>query len=149
MIGKTEEERMESIRYSQLRDLIAMVIVAVACPLAVFGGANLGCVGQGFNGDCAMAAVIISPILLLIGGGAAGLVTRGWTGLLLVLIGVLIGMVAILVLSFGVGRLVPLDPISGIIATIWFGAPVTIGYGMGRVLSRLFETRGHDNTERE
>jgi hypothetical protein len=132
---------VETVRYSLLRDFVATVIVAFACPLAVFGGANLGCVGQGFNSDCAMTAVVISPILLVIGGGAAGLVTRGWTGLMLVLIGVVIGMTAILILSFGVGNPVPVDPISGIIATIWFTAPVMIGYGMGRLVWHLFQTR--------
>lgn len=132
---------METVRYSLFRDLAATAIVALSCPLAVFGGANLGCVGQGFNGDCAMAAVVISPILLLIGGAAAGLVTRGWTGLMLVLIGIVIGMTTILVLSFGVGRPVPVDPISGVIATIWFTAPTTIGYGMGRLTWHLYETR--------
>jgi hypothetical protein len=132
---------VDTVRYSMLRDLIATAIVALACPLAVFGGANLGCVGQGFNGECAMAAVVISPILLLFAGGLAGLVTRGWTGLMLVFIGVVIGMIAILVLSFGVGQPVPVDPISGVIATVWFTAPVMIGYGMGRLVWHLFETR--------
>ncbi len=134
---------METVRYSGVRDIAALLIATVACPLAVFGGANLGCVGQGFNSDCAMAAVVISPILLLLGGGAAGLITRGWTGLMVVLIGVLLGMILILFLSFGVGRPVPLDPISGVLAAIWFAGPVTIGYGMGRVVARLLETRDH------
>ncbi len=134
---------MEPVRYSGVRDIAALLIAAAACPLAVFGGANLGCVGQGFNSDCAMTAVVISPILLLLGGGAAGLITRGWTGLMVVLIGVLLGMILILFLSFGVGRPVPLDPISGVLASIWFSGPVTIGYGMGRIVSRLFETRDH------
>ncbi len=134
---------MNPVRYSLLRDLIAVLIVAIACPVAVFGGANLGCVGQAFNGGCAMTAVIISPILLIFGGGLAGLVTRGWTGLMLVFVGGVIGMTAILLLSFGVGQPVPLDPISGIIATVWFMTPVAIGYGMGRLVSRLFATRDH------
>lgn len=139
---------MNPVRYSLLRDLVAVVIVAFACPVAVFGGANLGCVGQGFNGDCAMTAVIISPILLIFGGGLAGLVTRGWTGLMLVLVGVLIGMTAILLLSFGVGQPVPLDPISGVIATVWFATPVAIGYGMGRLAWRLFATRDRGDGSR-
>jgi hypothetical protein len=133
---------METTRYGLLRDVLALAIAAFACPLAVFGGANLGCVGQGFNGECAMAAVFISPIVLLIGGGAAGLVTRGWTGLLVVFVGVVIGMTAILLLSFGIGQPVPVGPIEGAIATIWFTTPVVIGYGMGRLAWRLFATRG-------
>jgi hypothetical protein len=133
---------VDAPRYSQLRDLAAVVIAAVACPVAVFGGTNLGCVGQGFSSDCAMAAVAISPIMLLAAGVVAGVVTRGWTGLLMVFVGAVIGMTAILVLSFGVGDPVPIDPIAGLIATIWFSGPLAIGYGIGRVITRLVETRG-------
>jgi len=128
-------------RHGLMRDALAFLIVALACPVAVFGGSNIGCVGQGFNSDCAMTAVFISPLMLVAGGVLAGLVTRGWTGLLLVLLGVLVGMVSILLLSFGVGKVVPLDPISGVIATIWFSVPVMIGYGIGRVIVRLLATR--------
>lgn len=132
---------MDSDRYSRLRDLIAVVIAAVGCPVAVFGGTNLGCVGQTFGTECAMSAMVISPLVLLATGIATGVATRGWTGLFLVLVGCAIGMTAILVLSFGAGRPVPLDPISGIIATVWFLAPVSIGYGIGRVAMGLFATR--------
>ena len=133
---------MDEPRNSQLRDLIAVVIAAVACPVAVFGGTNLGCVGQGFSSQCAMSAILISPLMLLAAGIATGIVTRGWTGLLLVFTGTVIGMTSILVLSFIAGRPVPVDPISGAIATVWFSAPISIGYGIGRVIERLFATRG-------
>ena len=132
---------MESIRYSRLRDLIALVIAALACPVAVFGGTNLGCVGQGFTSACVMSAIVISPLILLAAGIATGIITRGWTGLLLVFIGTVIGMTSILVLSMIAGRPVPVDPISGFIAAVWFLAPLTIGYGIGRVIERLFATR--------
>ncbi len=139
---------MESTRYSVLRDLIAAVIVAVACPVALFGGSMAGCVGQGFNSDCALNAIFISPVVLLAAGIAAGLVTRGWTGLLILFVATVIGMTAILALSFAVGRSVPVDPISGVIATIWFFAPVSIGYGMGRLIWRLLATRGEGGSDR-
>ncbi len=129
-------------RYSLLRDLIALVVVVVACPAALFGGSMLGCVGQGFNPACAMNAIVISPILLLASGLVAGLLSRGWTGLLITFVATVIGMITILLLSFGVGEAVPVDPISGVLATIWFYAPVAIGYGAGRLVWRLFETRG-------
>jgi hypothetical protein len=132
---------MEPVRHSVLRDLAAIVIAVLACPVAVFGGTNLGCVGQSFTSDCAMTAVAISPIILLLSGGVAGLVTRGWTGLLMVFVGTVIGMFLILALSFLAGRPVPVDPISGLIAGVWFFAPIAIGYGIGRVLWRLFATR--------
>ncbi len=131
-----------SPRYSLLRDLIALVVVAVACPAALFGGSMLGCVGQGFDASCALNAIVISPVLLLASGLVAGLVTRGWTGLLIVFVGTAIGMAAILLLSFGIGEPVPVDPISGVLATAWFFAPVAIGYGAGRLTWRLFATRG-------
>jgi hypothetical protein len=128
-------------RYSLLRDALALVVVAVACPAALFGGSMLGCVGQGFNPSCALNAIVISPILLLVGGVIAGLASRGWTGLLITFVGTVIGMSVILVLSFGIGEPVPVDPISGVIATVWFFAPVAIGYGAGRLMSHLYETR--------
>ena len=140
---------MDATRFSGLRDLIAVIIAALACPVAVFGGTNLGCVGQGFSSDCAMAAVAISPIMLLAAGVVTGVVTRGWTGLLMVFVGTVIGMTAILVLSFGLGDPVPLDPIAGFIATVWFFGPLAIGYGMGRVIVRLVETRGPGGVDRQ
>jgi hypothetical protein len=128
-----------------LRDALALVLVAVACPVALFGGSMLGCVGQGFDPSCALNAIVISPVLLLAAGVIAGLASRGWTGLLITFIGTVIGMSTILVLSFGIGDPVPVDPISGVIATVWFFAPVAIGYGAGRLLWRLFETRSADD----
>jgi hypothetical protein len=132
-------------RYSLLRDLIALVVVAVACPAALFGGSMLGCVGQGFDASCALNAIVISPILLLAAGVVAGLSSRGWTGLLIVSVGTAIGMTGILVLSFGIGEPVPVDPISGVLASAWFFAPVAIGYGMGRLVWHLFERRASDD----
>ena len=132
---------MRTVSFSLLRDIAAVVIAAVACPAALFGGSMIGCVGQGFQADCAMNAAFISPVLLLAAGILTGLVTRGWTGLLLTFVGTLIGMTAILVLSFGVSTPVPLDPVSGLIATTWFFAPESIGYGMGRLVWRLVATR--------
>lgn len=129
-------------RYSVLRDLIAFLIVAVACPVALFGGSLLGCVGQGFTAACATSAIAISPVILLLAGMVAGSVTRGWTGLLVGFLGNIAGMSAILVMSFGVGEPVPLDPISGIIATAWFGFPSLTGYGIGRLIWRLVGLRG-------
>jgi len=136
----TESDSAEA-RYSLLRDALALVVVAVACPVALFGGSMLGCVGQGFDPSCALNAIFISPVLLLVAGVIAGLASRGWTGLLITFIGTAIGMAVILVLSFGIGDPVPVDPISGVIATVWFFAPVAIGYGAGRLVWRLYETR--------
>jgi hypothetical protein len=127
-----------------VRALLAVVVVAAACPAALFGGAMIGCVGQGFNSDCALNAIFISPVMLLGAGVVAGLLVRGWSGFGLVFLAVVVGMTAILFLSFGVERPVPVDPISGVIATIWFLAPVAVGYGAGRLVARLFAPRPGD-----
>ncbi len=128
---------MPKPRSTPLRDLVAVLVVAVACPVALFGGSMAGCVGQGFTSDCALRAIVIAPVLLLGAGVIAGVVTRGWTGMLLTYLGVVIGMTAILVLTYAVGRPVPMDLFAGAIATIWFLAPVWIGYGVARLVAAL------------
>ena len=132
---------MTSVRFSLVRDLIAFVLIAAACPIALFGGSMLGCVGQGFNASCAIGAIVISPVVLLFAGFLTGLVTRGWTGLLIAAVGTVAGMTTILFLSFGVGQPVPLDPVSGVIATVWFMGPIVIGYGLASVVVRLLAAR--------
>lgn len=139
---------MKSPRHSLLRDFIAVVIAAVACPVSVFGGMNLGCVGQTFSSECAMSTIAVSPVILLASGVIAGVVTRGWTGFLLVFVGTVIGMTSILVLATLGGTPVPFDPISGFIATIWFFAPIAIGFGFGRLLARLWASRSGDQPGR-
>lgn len=114
------------------RDVAAMVIAAVACPGALFAGAQLSCVARGFDAECAMEGVLLSPFILAGAGLLAGLVTQGLRGFAFVLVGVVIGMVAILVISGLAGNLVPIDPLQGTIATTWFAAPVALGYGIGR-----------------
>ena len=120
-----------------MRRLAALVIVAVACPVALFGGALLGCATQGFSASCAINGVLVSPVLLVFAGFGASLVTRGWVGMGFVILGVLVGMVAIPIVASIAGNPVPIDPVQGVIATIWFTPPVLIGYGVGRGLARL------------
>ena len=132
----------DEARFSLLRDAVALVIVAIACPLAVYGGSAAGCIGQGgFVAECALNGVWIAPLMLLVAGFVAGLITRGWTGLLLVVVGTVLGMASILMLSFAVGRPVPVDPVSALIATVWFMAPIVIGYAGGRIAWRLVAAR--------
>lgn len=133
---------MNPVRYSLLRDLAALVIAAVACPVAVFGGANLGCVGAtSFSGSCAVTVIFVSPLILLLAGAIAGIATRGWTGLVIVLAGTVIGMVLILVLSILAGNPVPVDWFSAVAALIFFEGPIVVGYAIGRVIWHLFATR--------
>jgi len=120
-----------------LRRLAALVIVAVACPVALFGGALAGCAAQGFSPSCAINGVLVSPVLLVFAGLAASTLARGWVGLGFVILGVFVGMVAIPVVATIVGNPVPIDPVQGVIATIWFMPPVLIGHGVGRGLIRL------------
>lgn len=119
------------------RNLGALALVAVACPLALFGGALLGCAAQGMSASCVVNGVLVSPVLLFAAGLGAGILARGWTGLAIVIAGVLAGMVAIPLVASIAGNPVPIDPVQGVIATIWFTPPVLIGYGAGRGLARL------------
>jgi hypothetical protein len=119
-------------RHTVLRDWIALALILVVVPLSVFGGTNIGCVGQGVSQSCAPQAVFISPLLLMIAGLIAGLITSGWTGLLVVGFGQIAGQVVILVMAYLAGRGVPIDPFNAIIATLWFGVPIAIGYGLAR-----------------
>jgi hypothetical protein len=129
------------------RDVVALVLLAVACPAALFGGSMLGCIGQGFDASCAMDAIFVSPIVLLGAGVVSGLLLRGWTGVFLMVGGVIIGMFLVMFVAFGLGRPVPIDPISGVIATMWFLAPVAVGYFIGRILWHLWQRLpGDDRT---
>jgi hypothetical protein len=127
---------------SPVRDLIALVVVALACPIAVFGGANVGCVGHtDFGGTCALTVIFVSPLVLFIGGAIAGITTRGWTGLLVTLVGMVIGMTGILFLSELAGQPVPLDWFSAMVASGFFGGPIVVGYGAGRLVTRMRAAR--------
>lgn len=119
------------------RDWLAMVIILFAVPLSVFGGTNIACVGQGLSSECAVQAVFISPLLLVVAGLVAGFVTSGWTGLFVVGFGQILGQVVIVALSYAAGRVVPIDWFSAVVATVWFGAPIAIGYGAARGISFL------------
>jgi hypothetical protein len=119
-------------RHTVLRDWIALVLILVVVPLSVFGGANLGCVGQGISQVCEPQSVFISPALLALAGLVAGLITSGWTGLFVVGVGQIAGQVVIVAMSYIAGRPVPIDLFSAMVATIWFGAPIALGYGVAR-----------------
>lgn len=120
-----------------LRRLAALALVAVACPVALFGGALLSCATQGLSASCAVNGVLVSPVLLVFAGLGASVLARGWVGLGFVILGVLLGMAAIPVVASVAGNPVPIDPVQGVIATLWFMPPVLIGHGVGRGLVRL------------
>jgi len=115
-----------------LRDVAAIVIAAIACPFAWFGGGFLGCATQGFNANCAMTGVFIAPPVLILSGLLAAALTRGFWGYVWVVCGVVIGMLMIFGVVLVGGTFLPVDPITGVIATLWFLAPVSVGYLLGR-----------------
>ncbi len=128
------------------RDLGAIILVAVACPAALFGstllgGAILGCAADGLTPECALNGILISPFLLLGAGFLAGFLTSGWPGLGFVAFGVIAGLVAIPLLTAAVGNPVPVDPFSGFLALFFFGPPVLLGYGAARGVVRLIARR--------
>jgi hypothetical protein len=130
-------------QHTVLRDWIALVLILVVVPLSVFGGTNIGCIGQSVSQACAPQAVFISPLLLMIAGLIAGLITSGWTGLLVVGVGQIAGQVVVLAMSYLGNRPVPIDPFNAIIATLWFGVPIAIGYGLARTVAAILRvTRG-------
>ena len=136
---------MDIQRHTVLRDWIALVLILVVVPLSVFGGTNIGCIGQGVTQTCEPQAVFISPLLLMVAGVIAGLITSGWTGLLVVGFGQIAGQVVILVMAYLAGRPVPIDPFNAIIATLWFGVPIAIGYGLARLGSRIVSVASAPN----
>jgi Na+/phosphate symporter len=124
------------------RDLAAMILVAVACPAALFGstvvgGALLGCAAQEFTPRCAVNGILVSPVLLVGAGILAGFLTSGWPGLGFVTFGVVAGLVAIPLLTAAVGNPVPIDAFSGMFALLFFLPPVALGYGLARGVARL------------
>jgi hypothetical protein len=124
---------MTQDRAEIVRDIVAILAVAIACPLAFFGGALLGCAAQGFDVACARSAALVAPPLLILAGLLAAALTRGIWGYVWVFIGVLVGMALIWILAFvGGNDPLPVGPVEGAIATIWFLAPVTVGYVVGR-----------------
>ncbi len=122
---------------TMIRDMAALFLVAVACPAALFGGALLSCATQGLTAECALNGILVSPIILLLAGILAGILTSGWPGLGFVVVGALLGLVTIPLLASSVGNPVPIDPVQGVMALFWFLPPVVLGYGIGRGIVRV------------
>jgi hypothetical protein len=128
----------DSPQHGLMRDVIAFLVVVLACPVAVWGGSMLGCVGQpGRFTACAMNAFFIGPPMLMVAGFIAGTSSRGWTGLFITGLATLLGMLSILLLAMAVGRPVPIDWFSAVVSTMWFAGPIVIGYGVARLVARI------------
>jgi hypothetical protein len=128
---------MQRVRSPLVRHVAAVVVIAAACPLALFGGALIGCASQGFTTSCAMSGLVVAPMLLFAAGLVAALLSPSPTGLLVVLVGVALGMTSLFVLAIILGESLPLDPVQAFIAWVWFITPTTVGYGLGRIGVRL------------
>ena len=124
-------------RVPLVRNIVAFVLVVVACPASLYITVALGCAALGYTGKCAMDSAVLSPIILMTAGFIAGILSRGWTGILIVVAGVIVGMFALLYVSEALGHPVPIDPISGAIAGIWFMSPTLFSYGVGRGVMRI------------
>ena len=124
---------MTQARLQHLRAVAAVAIVAAACPVALFGSGFVGCAGGGFNSDCAFTGAFLSPIALILSGIVAAMLVHGRRGYPLVVAAVVLGMVAIFVMSALAGTILPFDPVTGTLWTLWFLAPVTLGYVIGAV----------------
>jgi hypothetical protein len=133
---------LDNARHTVLRDWLALALILVMVPLSVYGGTNIGCIVPGSNQNCAPQAMFVSPALLMGAGLVAGFITSGWTGLLVVGVGQIAGQFLIVGLSYLAGRQVPIDLFSGMVATIWFGAPIAIGYGLARGFMWVRRRRG-------
>jgi len=130
-------------QHGLIRDVFAFLVVVVACPVAVWGGSMLGCVGQPDRFTaCAMNAFFIGPPMLMVAGAIAGSSSRGWTGLLITGVATMLGMLSILLLSMLVGRPVPIDWFSALVSTIWFSGPIIAGYGVARLFVRVRRSVG-------
>jgi hypothetical protein len=139
---------MTSGRIRILRMVAAFVIVAVACPVTLFGGAIAGCAGGGFNGDCATSASFLAPVFLMGVGALSAILVRGWRGYVLVVAAVIVGMIAIFVLSAMQGTVLPFDLITGTLWTLFFLAPVTLGWVFGAVGAWLLAGARPDAADR-
>jgi hypothetical protein len=124
-------------RIALARNVAAFVVIVVACPASLFVTVALGCAALGYTGRCALDSALLSPVVLLAAGFVAGLLTRGWTGLAIVVSGVIAGMFVLLFVAAALGNPVPIDPISATIGAIWFMVPVLFSYGIGRGVMRL------------
>ena len=119
-------------RFPLARNVIAFILVIVACPASLYITVTLGCAALGYTGKCAMDSAVLSPVILMTAGFIAGVLSRGWTGIFIVVAGVIVGMFTLLYVSEALGRPVPIDPISGAIAGVWFMTPTLFAYGVGR-----------------
>ena len=120
-----------------LRDIAALVLVAVACPAAFYGGALVSCATTDITDCAARGTVFVSPLVLVAAGVIAGVLTSGWPGLGFVYFGVIAGLATIPFMASASGNPVPIDPFSGIFAMTLFTLPAALGYGIARGIARI------------
>lgn len=124
-----------------IRDIAALILVAVACPVAFYGGVQMSCAAGTI--DCALrGAAIIAPLILAAAGILAGFLTSGWPGLGFTVVGVIGGLASVPFLAAAVGNPVPIDPFSPIFVFMLCMPPVALGYGLARGIARILGRSG-------
>ncbi len=115
------------------RHIATVLVIALACPIALFAGVNVSCSAGGMTAQCANNGLLLSPLILLLAGMISAFLERTAIGLLLGVIGIALGMTLLwIIVALARGIMLPLDPIQGLIATIWFGLPPIIGWTIAR-----------------
>ncbi len=115
------------------RHIATVLVIAIACPLALFAGVNISCSTGGMTPQCAGNGLLLSPLILFLAGAVSALLEQRAIGFVLGAIGIALGMTLLWVIVALVrGIALPLDPVQGLIATIWFGVPPVVGWAAGR-----------------
>ncbi|HEX9044652.1 MAG TPA: hypothetical protein VF802_06465 [Candidatus Limnocylindrales bacterium] len=115
------------------RHLATVLVIALACPIALLAGVNISCSAGGMTAQCANNGLLLSPLILFIAGAISALLERRAIGFVLGAIGIVLGMTLLWIIVAVVrGIFLPLDPVQALIATVWFGIPPIVGWAVAR-----------------
>lgn len=116
------------------RHIATVLVIALACPVALFAGVNISCSASGgLTPQCAGNGLLLSPLILFLAGAISSLLERRIIGFVLGAVGIVLGMALLWIIVAVVrGIMLPLDPVQAAIATIWFGVPPIAGWIVGR-----------------
>lgn len=118
---------------SMVRNVATVLVIAVACPLALLVGVDVSCAAGGMTAQCANNGLLVAPLILIAAGIISAFLNRGFLGFVLGLLGIIVGMALIWVFAAVRGIELPLDPAEAFIATLFFGVPPIIGWSIAKV----------------
>ncbi len=119
---------------SMVRNVATVLVIAVACPLALLAGVDVSCLAGGMTAQCANNGLLVAPLILIAAGIISAFLNRGLVGFVLGLFGIIVGMGFLWVFAAAVrGTELPLDPVEAFIATLFFGVPPIIGWSIAKV----------------